>query len=139
MFLGDLFFALIVALALSLLFVSLLGWRGSAGASPGGTFAFFFAVVLFAAWAGGLWLAPFGPVWWGAGFLPFLAAGLVVALILAAALPPRRGEARRSAPVLDDRTRTRESEGAPAAVVLGGFFWALVVVLGAAVAVAYIA
>jgi len=125
MFLWHLIFAIVIALLLSAIFG--LGFRRT-GAWPG-IFIFFLIILLFS-WAGGVWLAPFGPAIAGAYWLPFLFVGILIALFLAAAVPP-------------DRTRRRtieapEQQVAESETVLGVFFWFLIVLLIIAITVYYI-
>ncbi|MBX7138920.1 MAG: hypothetical protein K1X83_13170 [Oligoflexia bacterium] len=41
-----------------------------------------FLLILFATWAGGIWITPVGPLLLGVPWLPFAAVGLIVALLL---------------------------------------------------------
>lgn len=85
MFLIDLLFAFVVALLFFLIFSVLIR-----GHRTGSTLLVFFLVLLFATWAGGVWLSPIGPPLWGVSWLSFILVGLFVALILAALIPPER-------------------------------------------------
>lgn len=124
MFLWHLIFAIVIALFISAVFG--LGFRRT-GAWPG-IFIFFLIIFLFS-WAGGIWLAPFGPTIAGAYWLPFLFVGILIALFLAAAVPPERPRRRIEAP---------EQEVVESETVLGVFFWFLIVLLIIAIAVYYI-
>jgi hypothetical protein len=86
-FLIDFLFAAVFAVLLTLIFSTLFRRKG-----PWSRGLVFFLIVFLAAWAGGVWLLPFGPTLFGVTWLPFLIAGLFVALILAAALPPQMTE-----------------------------------------------
>ena len=86
-FLIDFLFAAVFAVLLTLIFTTLFRRKG-----PWSRGMVFFLLVFLAAWAGGIWLLPFGPTLFGVSWLPFLLAGLFVALILAAALPPQMPE-----------------------------------------------
>jgi hypothetical protein len=86
-FLIDFLFAAVFAILLTLIFTTLFRRKG-----PWSRGLVFFLVVFLAAWAGGVWLLPFGPTLFGVSWLPFLIGGLFVALILAAALPPQMPE-----------------------------------------------
>lgn len=83
MFLLDLLFALIIALILATVLSA--GYRRrratAAGAWP--LFLIFFLLLLFATWAGGIWLVPFGPLFMGAYWMPFIVAGIIVWLLIA--------------------------------------------------------
>jgi len=92
-----------------------------------------FAVFL-ATWVGGLWLTPFGPTIRGAYWAPFLAVGLVFALIWVAISPwPGRRGLRRPVP-----TGSGTEQAAPEEATISGFFWLLIVVLGALIVVGYL-
>ena len=71
---------------------------------------------------------PFGPVWYGVSWMPFLAMGLFVAMLIAVAIPePKRIEPRSSA--------EREKEASQALAILGG---SLIVLLLAGIVAGYI-
>jgi hypothetical protein len=126
MFFVDLLFALILALIITGIFVLALRTPG-----PWGLWWVFLLVIFLAAWAGGLWITPFGPMWGTVSWLPFLITGLLVALILAAASPPRQPRTPRQAIAQE---RAEEA----AFLALNVFFWVLVVGLGVAIILAYL-
>jgi hypothetical protein len=117
MFITELIIVFVTALLLTLIFG--IGFRGQ-GLGLG--LLFFFIVLFFVTWAGGLWLAPIGPLWWGVPWLSFLVVGLVVALLMAGFVP-------------DNRPRRRihrvGSENAPTKIntiiAIDMFFWILIV------------
>ncbi|MEZ5065930.1 MAG: hypothetical protein R3B81_14450 [bacterium] len=119
MILIDLLIALIVAIAMSALFVGLLGWRRREDSSAGAAYLFFFLVLLFAGWAGGRWIGH-GLAWGATSAAPFAIVGILVALVLVATLPPRRRQPRPEEPVQEREVRTlQRREG------FGPFFWGL--------------
>ena len=87
MFILDFVFAIAIALVLVLLFSLVFQYRG-----PWNSVLWFFVVVLMATWAGGVWLTPVGPAVGGFYWLPFLVAGLIVSLLLAATAIPAKEE-----------------------------------------------
>jgi hypothetical protein len=121
----DVLVALAVAVLVTALFMAV---YGSAGPWP--SFWVFFAVVLLASLAAGLWARPFGPALWGVHWAPFLVAGVLVALVIAAASPPRgarrRPPGRASAPV---EVRTEDLGAERSTLAVGTFLWALVAIL----------
>lgn len=125
MFFIDLLFALAVALLLTLIFAAILGTRG-----PWASVWVFLLVVFLAAWAGGLWITPFGPPLFDTYWLPFLLVGLIFALLLAAVTPVAPPRTRREA-----IAQAREEEAAVAALTV--FFWVLIIALAGAVVLAY--
>lgn len=80
-------------------------------------------VTFLAAWAGGIWVTPGGGALWGGNWLAALAAGLIIALLLAAVLPSNR-------PSKPSRIE-HEEETSPVEMVwaFGGIFWFLIAVL----------
>jgi hypothetical protein len=109
--------ALIVGLLVTAVFAAGFRRRG-----PWNSIIWFFLVVFLAAWAGGLWMQPYGPTLWGLSWLPMLMLALLFGLLLAATTPPPR---RRTAPL--PKTELREEE--VSTVAIGTFFWILIVVL----------
>jgi hypothetical protein len=116
MFIAD----LIVALAFGLFIVWIVslafGTRG-----PWDSFLWFFIVVSIFAWAGGVWLVPFGPMWWGIGWLPIILMAFFVSLLLTAA-SPRTRRWRRAA-------EKKASGDAENRVVVDTIFWVLLICL----------
>lgn len=78
----EFLFAIVFGILLTLIFRSLFKRSG-----PWSRGIVFFLVVFLAAWVGGIWIAPLGPTLFGAYWLPFLLAGLFMALIIAAVMP----------------------------------------------------
>lgn len=85
----------------------------------------FFLIILFASWAGGIWLMPFGPATSGVFWLPFLIVGFFVTLVLLVAMPtpsvPR-------SPALDVPAKTAREETSDE-MAFGIFFWILLFAL----------
>jgi len=77
---------LVVALVVGMIIVSIVS-RAFGTKGPWGSLLWFFLVVSLFAWAGGVWLVPFGPMFWGIGWLPIIVMGFLVSLILTAASP----------------------------------------------------
>ncbi|MBD3181583.1 hypothetical protein GF312_04770 [Candidatus Poribacteria bacterium] len=82
MFFTHLLFAIILGFLFTLVFAVGFRRRG-----PWGNIFIFFVLVFLVTWAGGLWIAPFGPVYWGVAWLPFLIIGFLFAMLLAASGP----------------------------------------------------
>ena len=125
MFFADIVTALIIGLVVALLFGAIMR-----GGGPGWGFLLLFLFIFLATWAGGLWIWPFGPVWFGVYWMPFLLAGVFVAVLIAAA-----GERGRP------RTPRREAEEARAEAAaeagVSALFWVLVAFLVLAVILGY--
>lgn len=125
----HIFMALIFALIFTAIVVGGFRQRG-----PWASLAMFFIVLFLATWAGGIWIHPIGRPLWGTYWLPFLAVGLIVALLLAAVAPIEGEES--TVKLIDQKKREKEKRRVMG--VLGGFFWALIIVLIAAIIARYI-
>ncbi len=107
-----------LAFLITLFFTFLLKNRG-----PWGTFWTFFVIVLLAVFAADVWIGPIGPyfyedVYW----VPPLAVGLLIALLLAATTPSPKTRSEldlERKEIADDQTR----------ITVGVFFWFLFVIL----------
>jgi hypothetical protein len=132
LFLFDLLLAFIVALLLSLVFIPIVSSRrGGRQGSLITVVLFFFLILFFATWAGGVWVTPFGPAIWGVNWMPFVAVGLLVALLLAAATEPSRRSSLHSP--AEPATAEAEAVGA----TFGLMFWILMIGLLAILLSAY--
>jgi hypothetical protein len=115
--------AFIVGLLVTAVFVAGFRRRG-----PWNSVVWFFLVVFLAAWAGGLWMKPYGPTFWGLYWLPMLLLALLFGLLLAATTPVARP---RSAPL--PKTALRQEEAT--SVAIGTFFWVLIAVFALSILV----
>ena len=116
MFIVDLFVALVFGLFIVWIVSLAFGTRG-----PWGSLLWFFLVVSLFAWAGGVWLVPFGPMWGGIGWLPIIFMGILVALLLTAASPRT---SRKRVTKQEKATADAESKADVDAI-----FWILVICL----------
>jgi len=116
MFIVDLFVALIVGWIIVSIVSRAFGTKG-----PWGSLLWFFLVVSLFAWAGGVWLVPFGPIFWGIGLLPIVFIGFLVSLLLTAA-SPRTPRWRRTS----QKEATSEAESR---AVVDAIFWIVVICL----------
>lgn len=121
-------FALIVALVMTGLFIAGLRLR-----SPWGAVGLFAVIFLFS-WMGGIWLAPVGPVIFHVFWLPFLLAGLLAILLIAAVSVP---EPEETTVELVDAGK-KKAERRKSERVLNLFFWFLVGFLLVAITLRYL-
>lgn len=160
----DAGFAAMVALLFTVVLVAMVGWRHPTGRGEGGGWAaavFLFLLFLFGVWAIGAWASPVGPPLFGGYWLPFVAAGVVIAMIVIAAtaapegwrrrgrLPnnpvsgvptsaeePTRAERRNSHAALpDDATSAAVAAGLAG---IGVLFWVVLIVLAIAAVLRYV-
>jgi cytochrome c oxidase assembly factor CtaG len=130
MWIVDIGFALVVATLLAFLVRTVNRRHEESDAPAWPSLAFLVVILFFVTWAGGIWLRPLGPILWRVYWIPFVAVGVVAALLLVAATPRRRPHNRREA--LQARAQERALETA-----FGVFFWILVAVLLIAVTARY--
>lgn len=126
MFFLHMLFALGIGVVVALIFAA--GFRRT---GPWSNILAFFLIIFLAAWAGGIWLGPCGPVCAGVYWLPFLSVALLVGLLLAAAAPPRRSRG-----AMEEVTGMEEEAAVEEA--LDVFFWILIVALLIAVFAGYV-
>jgi branched-subunit amino acid transport protein len=124
---SDFLFVLPIALLLTIIFSSVFGHRrGFSG------LGLFFILLMLATWAGGLWVEPFGPEFWGVKWLSFLVIGTFFALFLLAILPPTRK------PETKEEAREQVEAEKETIIVLNVFFWIIVIGFLAAIIIAYL-
>jgi hypothetical protein len=120
--------ALIFALLFTFIFAA--GFRRK---GPWASMVLVFIIIFLATWAGGVWLHPVGVPLWGVHWMAFLFVGLVITLVLAAAVPSAREES--TVELVDVREEKAERKAALGA--LGVFFWVLVIALVVAIVARY--
>jgi hypothetical protein len=109
-------YLVLISFLITLFFSFLLRVRG-----PWGSFWAFFIIILLAVFAADIWVTPVGPYYGDIHWVPPLAAGLLIALLLAATTP---------SPKTRSELKAKKKAGEePSAVALGTFFWFLVVFL----------
>ena len=125
MFLYDLLLAFIIAVIISVI-VSIPLRRD--GVFPG--IVIFFFIRFLAAWAGGTWITPFGPVWFDIYWFPFILTALIVTFLILALTSARPHRIRVS------RLKDSASED-EAGIVLGCFFYLFIFFLLLAIVLSY--
>ena len=132
MFLAHLLVAFLVALFSSLLLIPFRRPRSTqAKASTAVGVLFLFFILFLGTWAGGLWITPFGSSWLGVYWMPFVVAGLFVALLLAATDRSSRRSYERK------KTDPDHVEHAALATTFGLLFWILIMALAIAIVAGY--
>ena len=93
-------------------------------------FGFYFVLLFLVNWAGALWIAPFGPIIYGAAILPMVLGALGGSLLIGvAAMTPFERDACET-PIV-----TREKKSV--LVTFGVFFWLTVIILFAMIVGGY--
>ncbi len=110
-------YLMVIAFLITLFFRFLLRVSG-----PWGSFWAFFIIVLLGIFAADIWISPVGPYFADIYWVPPIAAGLVIALLLAATTPSPRARSE-----MDEEREATKDEAA--AVALGTFFWFLLIFL----------
>ncbi len=118
MFFADFFAALIVGSLV--VFLISLAFRTK---GPWGSLIWFFIMVALFAWVAGVWIRPYGSVWFGAVWIPIIFVGFLVALLLAA-VSPRKPRLPVPADLKEETIATEERKTA-----VGAFFWILIMIL----------
>jgi hypothetical protein len=88
-----------------------------------------FLIIFLATWAGGIWLRPFGPTFWGIQWLTFLLSGLVVVLVLVIAVPRKAPRGRYETLDMLERIEQEKALEKVAYITLSLFFWFLLAIL----------
>lgn len=128
MFFIEFLFALVISFLITALFAVILRRRG---AWP---FLLLFFIILLGTWAGGIWIIPSGPTLWNISWLPFLIAGLVFALLLTLIMLPKNYRIT----VMKPRRLVEMKEDNQIELILGSFFWLLVLILIVSIFIRYI-
>ncbi|HWB14344.1 MAG TPA: hypothetical protein VG826_34280 [Pirellulales bacterium] len=123
---------LLFALVVALVFTAILAAIGRGGYERGNwlTAVILFGILFLASWAGGIWLHPVGPTVWGAAWMPFVAVGFMVALLVAAVSAHHRRRTPR------DAQEALEAEEVVGTTVTA-FLWIFAVCLVAAITLHY--
>ena len=111
----GIFYLVLIAFLITFFFSFMLRKSG-----PWGTFWTFFIIIFLVVAAAYLWIGPVGPrfmeeIYW----VPPLAVGLIIALILAATSPPPKTKSEL------EIQKKEIAEGKKATLALGTFFWFL--------------
>ena len=126
MFLGELLFAFFMALLFTLIFTLVFKRPG-----PWSAWWAFFLVIFLAAWAGGLWITPAGPVFVGIYWLPIILVAFIFAILLAAVNTPQSRQ-----PKVATISQVEQQE-TTAEKIFDVFFWVLLVVLTITIILGY--
>ena len=129
----ELLFSFIIAVVLSSLLILI--WR-RAGKRTG--FFWLFLTIFLSAWAGGVWMKPFGPQLWGIHWFSFLFSALIVSLIFAAFAPQRPPKSRNETIKMLERIQREKELKKAAYITLRPFFWGLLFVLIVAIIIRYL-
>lgn len=109
---------LLIAVILAAIF-----FYGFRRTGPWGSFWSFLLVLILGMLLFTVWSEPYGPVYWGIGWIDLLIIGLLFALLLAAASPSLRQSRDVSEEAILPDTEPRKM---PERVAVSGFFWILI-------------
>jgi hypothetical protein len=109
----------ILIAAVSAFFVALLVSLAFKSKNPWGVFWLFFVIIFLGAWAGSIWIKPFGPMFWEINFLPTFVTAILIAIIVAAATSSNNTVAHN---LRETGTTTDESTSG---IAIGAFAWIL--------------
>lgn len=126
MFLGELLVAILISMLLTVILSGFLGYKG-----PWTSTNSFFAALLLTTFGIGQWIIPFGPDLFGVYWLPYLAIGFILAIMLAAAAPAKPPKTTKEAVA-----RAESGEGCKKG--LDKFFWLLVSILAIGIFSSYL-
>jgi len=121
----EFLFALVISLLITAIFAVVLRRKG---AWP---FLLLLFIILLGTWAGGIWLTPSGPTLWNVSWVPFLIAGLIFALLLTLIILPQNYRIKIMKPKRIAETNQIE-------LVLGAFFWVLILILILSIFIRYL-
>lgn len=123
----GLFAAALIALILTVAAVFFVGRRG-----PWGSLWTFFLVLFLALWTVSIYVVPIGPVYWGIAWIPLAVAGIIVTILLIAAMP----HAHHSRDEVSITATSKEGGKTDLPhTPVGRFFWALIILLVIAIVV----
>lgn len=133
MFVTELIFAFLIAALLTAVFMAF-----SRKLHRRNGLIWFFLIVFTATWAGGVWLQPVGPAFAGVYWLPFLSAGLIMA-VFAGVLQLRRPPQGRQETLdkLEQVARAKEMQEATY-ITLRALFWVVFILFLAGIIIRYI-
>jgi hypothetical protein len=120
MFYSGLFAAALISLILTLVSAFFLGKRG-----PWGSLWTFFLVLFLTLCTVSIYIVPIGPIYWGIAWIPITIAGIIVTILLIAAMPH---QIKMDAQEKEDSMRLESinRHDFPTTPV-GRFFWILIV------------
>jgi amino acid transporter len=121
--------SLVIALLLTFVFSAV--YRSDGGAWS--ALWTFFALIFLFGLAGGLWMRPYGPVYWGIPWIGIIVWAVLISLLLAFAARPRTPR-RPTTTVVDGAEEAQDQKTA-----LNAFFWVLIALLLIAIVLAFTA
>jgi hypothetical protein len=126
---SGLFAAALIAFILTAVSVFFLRRRG-----PWGSIWTFFLVLFLALCTVSIYLAPIGPVYWGIAWFPMMVAGIIITILLIAAMPHPTERPDTAIGDQVDTTGADIKSHFPVTPV-GRFFWALIILFVIAIVV----
>jgi len=127
-------FHILFAFLAALLVISLLSLSSRREYPWGGGLLLIFLLIFLVAWAGGVWITPFGPAFYGVAWMPYLAIALLFALLLAGLPVEPKPMMRGGGGAVRESLDAEEAVG----VVFGIFMWIFVIMLLGALLLYYV-
>jgi hypothetical protein len=126
MFFLELIYALAIGISISWIWSYAFNTHG-----PWNSFFWFFMVIFLFSWGGRFWVPPFGPLGWGVAWMPILAMGIFMALLLTAVTPRDRRHKARGWAKPANAAAAKKMAATEKAIETSFdiFFWMLIVVM----------
>ena len=124
MFVFELILALVMAGFWSLIFRLIMKRRGYQKG-----LIWLFLLLFLGTWAGGVWLSPFGPSFYGVYWIPFIVIGVLLALIFASTLPLRVPKSRHETIEMLENIEVKKELQTYTYISLNVAFWIIIMLL----------
>ena len=147
MWLAEMLVAFFVALVLAVLLSISMGWRGPSQKRYWPAMLFFFLILFFTSWAGGLWITPMGPQVLGVQWVPYIVIGFFVALLIFALMPPptrqlidaeKAAELNRKNWDIEEYEQKHKSPASGYTLAIGFFYFVFLLLIGVAILAHYL-
>lgn len=122
--------AFVIALVVAALLISVAGYRWPVGTAAWPGAMFVFLLLFLGVWAAGVWMDGVGPQLWGVFWVPFIATGVLLGLMILALAP-------EAEPPSTAAELPAGEPGTPTGKTVGLLFWIVLLLLASLVLAAY--